>query len=171
LEHENTGDLQVPHGTLVKWNFQGIDIDTLYMALSDSVTIGAEKTSSGFQLENQFFKTSGYHIYIKNDLTESELAFSYSVDVLPDLYPEIKIVQVQDSLQMTRFFFKGTIGDDYGFSALNFHYNINNNDSAIAIPFVKSLNDQEFYFSFDFAEVAISQVWFLTIFLLLIMMC
>jgi hypothetical protein len=155
LKHENTGDLQVPHGTMVKWNFQGIDIDTLYLALSDSVTIGAEKTSSGFQLENQFFKSSGYHIFIKNDLTEPELAFSYSVDVLPDLYPEIKIVQVQDSLQMTRFFFKGTIGDDYGFSALNFHYNINNTDSAIAIPFVKNLNDQEFYFSFDFAEVAV----------------
>ncbi|MBW6535564.1 MAG: hypothetical protein K0B11_11180 [Mariniphaga sp.] len=153
LEHENTGDLQVPHGTVVKWNFQGIDIDTLYMALSDSVAIGAEKTSSGFHLENQFFKASEYHIYIKNDLTEQELAFSYSVDVLPDFYPEIKIVQVHDSLQMTRFFFKGTIGDDYGFSALNFHYNINNNDSVIAIPFIKSLNDQEFYFSFDFAEV------------------
>jgi hypothetical protein len=154
LEHENIGDLQVPHGTIVKWNFQGIDIDTLYMALSDSLTLGAEKTLSGFLLKNQFFKASDYHVFIKNDLTEPELALSYSVDVLPDLYPEIKVVQVQDSLQMTRFFFKGTIGDDYGFSALNFHYNINNTDSAVAIPFVKNMNDQKFYFSFDFAEVA-----------------
>jgi hypothetical protein len=154
LKHENTGDLQVPHGTLLKWNFQGIDIDTLYMVLSDSVTIGAQKNSSGFQLENQFFRASGYNVFIKNDLTEPELAFSYSVDVLPDLYPEIKIVQVQDSMQITRFFFKGIIGDDYGFSALNFHYNVNNSDSAISIPFVKSMIDQEFYFSFDFAEVA-----------------
>jgi hypothetical protein len=155
LEHENIGDLQVPHGTIVKWNFQGIDIDTLYLAFADSVTIGAEQTASGFEVKNQFFKASDYHVFIKNDLTEPELAFSYAVDVLPDLYPEIKIVQVQDSLQVTRFFFKGTIGDDYGFSALNFHYNINNNDSAIAIPLVKNMNDQEFYFGFDFAELAI----------------
>lgn len=153
LVHENIGDLQVPHGTLVKWNFQGIDIDTLYLALADSLTIGAKKTTSGFEAENQFFKATGYHVFIQNELTEPELALSYSVDVLPDLYPEIKVMQVQDSSQITRFFFKGTIGDDYGFSALKFHYNINNNDSAIAIPFVRSLNDQEFYFSFDFSEV------------------
>jgi hypothetical protein len=155
LKQENIGDLQVPHGTIVKWNFQGIDIDTLYLAFADSVTIGATQTASGFEVKNQFFKASDYHVFIKNDLTEPELAFSYAVDVLSDFYPEIKIVQVQDSLQMTRFFFKGIIGDDYGFSALNFHYNINNNDSAIAIPFIESLTDQEFYFSFDFAELAI----------------
>ncbi len=154
LEHENIGDMQVPHGTIVEWNFQGIDIDTLYMALSDSVIVGSERATSGFKLENQFFKSSDYHVFIKNDLTEPELAFSFSVEVLPDLYPEIKVIQVQDSLQMTRFFFKGIIGDDYGFSALNFHYNLNNSDSAIAIPFVKNLNDQDFYFSFDFAEIA-----------------
>lgn len=154
LEHENIGDLQVPHGTNIKWNFKGIDIDTLYLAFSDSVTIGAEKTVSGFEVKNRFFKASDYHVFIKNDLTDPELALSYSIDVLPDLYPEIKVTQVQDSLRMTRFFFKGTIGDDYGFSALNFHYNVNNSDSAIAIPFVKNINDQDFYFSFDFAEIA-----------------
>lgn len=154
LEHENIGDLQVPHGTKIKWNFQGIDIDTLYVVFSDSTTMGAEKTASGFEIKNQFLKASDYNVFIKNDLTEPELALSYSIDVLPDLFPEIKVTQVQDSMQMTRFFFKGTIGDDYGFSALNFHFNVNNSDSAIAIPFVRNLNDQDFYFSFDFAEVA-----------------
>lgn len=154
LKHENIGDLQVSHGTIIKWNFQGIDIDTLYAVFSDSTTMGADKTASGFEIKNNFFKASDYNVFIKNDLTESELALSYSIDVLPDLFPEIKVTQVQDSLQMTRFFFKGTIGDDYGFSALNFRFNVNNSDSAIAIPFVKNLNDQEFYFSFDFAEVA-----------------
>lgn len=154
LKYENIGDLQVPHGTNVKWNYRGIDIDTLYMAVSDSAFTGAKKTKSGFIIEKQFFKPTGYHIYIKNDLTETELALSYSVDVIPDLYPEIKITRIADSLKLTRFYFKGTIGDDYGFTALKFHYNINNNDSAVAIPFIRNLNDQDFYFSFDFADVA-----------------
>jgi hypothetical protein len=154
LEHENIGDLQVPNGTKVKWNFSGIDIDTLYLSLSDSVTLGAEKNENGFSLDHEFFKSANYHVFIKNDLTEPELALSYSVDVIPDMYPEIRITRVQDSLQMTRFFFKGTIGDDYGFSGLRFHYNISNNDSAVSIPFVRNLIDQEFYFSFNFADVA-----------------
>lgn len=154
IDLENTGDLQVPHGTHVEWNFQGIDIDTLYMAVYDSVFIGAENLPSGFVLNSDFFKSTGYNIYLKNELTEPELALSYSIDVIPDLYPEIKVVRVQDSVLMSRFFFKGTIGDDYGFSALKFHYNINNEDSAVSIPFVRNLSDQDFYFSFDFSEIS-----------------
>ncbi len=153
-EFENIGDVQVPNGTRLEWNFQGIDIDTLYLAFEDSVFIGAGKSDMGFNLKNAFFKSTGYHVYIKNDLTTPELALSYKVDVVPDFYPEIKIVRVQDSLQMTRFFFRGSIGDDYGFSDLSFHYNVNSVDSAISIPFFKNLTDQDFYFGFDFATIA-----------------
>ncbi|SHI95031.1 hypothetical protein SAMN05444280_108102 [Tangfeifania diversioriginum] len=153
-EHQNTGDLQVPNGTKVEWNFQGIDIDTVYLSLNDSTTIGAQKTDNGFTVEKQFFNSSNYNVYIKNDVTEPELALSYGIDVVPDLFPEIQIVRIQDSLQMTRFFFKGVIGDDYGFSDLKFHYNINNTDSAVSIPIVKKLTDQDFYFSYNFANLA-----------------
>lgn len=152
-ELENIGDLQVPSGTQVEWKFLGIDIDTLYMELADSLSKGALQTNNVFEVAHQFFKSSGYHVFVKNDLTQPELALSYSIDVIPDLFPEISVVRVQDSLQITRFFFKGTISDDYGFSDLNFHYNINNEDSAISIPVVKNLTDQEFYFSFDFAAI------------------
>ena len=152
--HENIGDLQVPNGTKVEWNFSGIDIDTLYFVLEDSVTIGAQKTDEGFVLESAFYESSAYNVFIKNNVTEPELALSYAIDVIPDLFPEIQIVRIQDSTQMTRYFFKGIIGDDYGFTGLNFHYNINNTDSAISIPFVKNLTDQDFYFSFNFADVS-----------------
>jgi hypothetical protein len=152
--HENIGDIQVPNGTKVEWNFQGIDIDTMYFTLKDSVSIGAQKTDDNFIVSSRFYESTDYNVYIKNDITEPELAFSYGIDVVPDLFPEIQIIQIQDSTQMTRYFFKGVIGDDYGFSDLNFHYNINNADSAISIPFVKNLGDQDFYFSFDFAEIA-----------------
>lgn len=154
LEHSNVGDLQVPGGTLVEWNFHGIDIDTLYVIFGDSITAGAAENNMGFGLKHIFYKSTGYHIYIKNELTDPELALSYHVDVIPDLYPEIKVARVQDSLQLTRFFFKGSIGDDYGFSGLHFHHNQNNVDSALSIPVIKGMTDQEFYFSFDFAEIA-----------------
>jgi hypothetical protein len=156
LKHSNIGDLQVPEGTMISWNFQGIDIDTLYFNFRDSLSVGAIKNRTEFSLKQYFYKSTDYHIYIKNELTEPELALSYNVEVIPDLYPEIQIVRVQDSLQMTRFFFKGIIGDDYGFSNLNFYYNINNTDSAVSIPLIKNLTDQEFYFSYDFSDVAVS---------------
>jgi len=149
----NIGDLQIPNGTNVEWNFNGIDVDSLYLILNDSVQIFAEKEEDNFTLNLNFYKSTEYGVFIRNKVTEPELALSYTIDVIPDLFPEIDVLQVKDSTQLTRFFFKGVIGDDYGFSRLRFHYNIENSDSTIAIPFVRNLTDQEFYFSFDFSDL------------------
>jgi len=151
---ENIGDLQVPNGSKIEWNFFGIDVDSLYFVLNDSVRIDAKKLDRGFHVETKFYKSANYNVYIQNKVTQPELALSYNVEVVPDLFPEIEITQVKDSFQLTRYFFKGVIGDDYGFTDLKFHYNIDNTDSAIAIPFVKSLTDQDFYFSFDFNDLS-----------------
>jgi len=150
---KNVGDLQVPNGTSIEWNFTGIDIDSLYFLMADSTVIPAEQEGNNFTVDSKFYEKEKYHVYIKNDITEAELALSYNIDVIPDIYPEIEVMQVKDSMELTRFFFKGIVGDDYGFSSLNFHYNVNNTDSAIAIPVVKNLIDQDFYFSFDFREL------------------
>ncbi|MBT3384647.1 MAG: hypothetical protein HN778_01650 [Prolixibacteraceae bacterium] len=150
---ENIGDIQIPNGTKIEWNFNGIDIDSLFFLLSDSTIINSVKNQKVFTIESKFVATTDYNVFIQNKMTEPELALSYSIEVIPDLFPEIEIVQMKDSFQLTRFFFKGIIGDDYGFSDLNFHYNINNSDSLVSIPFIKSLADQEFYFSFDFSQL------------------
>ncbi len=150
---DNIGDIQIASGTNVEWNFTGIDVDSLYIIFNDSLKIAAEKENNNFKVESKFFKSNNYNVFIKNAITLPELALSYSVDVIPDIFPEIQVVQVRDSFQLTRFFFKGLIGDDYGFTDLRFHYNIENNDSSVAIPFVNSLTDQEFYYSFDFNTI------------------
>lgn len=150
---ENIGDVQVPNGTKVEWNFNGIDVDSLYLVVNDSIQILAQNEEDGFHIESKFYHSSTYNVFIRNKVTESELALSYTVEVIADLFPEIEVLQIMDSTQLTRFFFKGIIGDDYGFSQLRFHYNLDDIDSTITIPFVRSLNDQEFYFSFDFNEI------------------
>jgi len=151
---ENIGDLQVPNGSRIEWNFKGIDVDSLYLVFNDSVRMDAEKKNNMFHVESKFFKSTNYNVYIQNKVTKPELALSYGIEVIPDLFPEIEIAQVKDSFQLTKYFFKGVIGDDYGFTGLKFHYNVDNADSAISIPFVKSLTDQDFYFSFDFNDLA-----------------
>ncbi|MDX8337812.1 DUF4175 family protein [Draconibacterium sp. IB214405] len=150
---DNIGDLQVPCGTLVKWNFEGIDVDSLYLLFSDSVRIDAKSTETGFEIEKRLLESAGYNVYIRNKITEPELALSYRIDVVPDIYPDIEVLRIEDSTRLTRFFFKGIIGDDYGFSSLKFHYNINNEDTTIALPVSKNLSDQEFYYSFDFNDI------------------
>ncbi len=154
---KNIGDLQVPNGTKIEWNFNGIDVDSLYLILKDSSKITASPLNNSFYVASKFYKSTNYNVFIQNKITKPELALTYSIEVIPDLFPEIQVNQINDSLQLTRFFFKGVIGDDYGFSNLCFHYNINNSDSIVSIPFVRNLNDQEFYFSFDFNELKLTE--------------
>lgn len=150
---DNIGDLQIASGTKVDWSFNGIDIDSVFVMVNDSVKIKATSTNGNFIINSNIYKSTNYNVYIQNAVTPPELALSYSIEVIPDLFPEIEIQQVKDSLQLTRIYFKGNIGDDYGFSDLSFHYNIENTDSAISIPIVKMLTDQEFYFVFDFNDL------------------
>ncbi len=154
----NVGDLQVPNGSRVEWNFSGIDIDSLYMVLNDSVKVSSKQNKGVFNITSGVFKSTNYNVFIQNAVTNPELALSFHIEVIPDLYPEISIIQVPDSFQLTRYFFKGVIGDDYGFTDLKFHYNIDSKDSSISLPIVKTLNDQDFYFSFDFADLKSSSV-------------
>ncbi|MDD3819701.1 MAG: hypothetical protein PHG41_07710, partial [Actinomycetota bacterium] len=150
----NVGDLQVPSGTEIEWIFKGTDIDSLCITFSDSTVAGALKDANGnFTVSGRFLKNTDYNVIIDNFRTDPELALSSAIDVIPDLYPEIKVVMVQDSIKLTRFFFKGIIGDDYGFASLDYHFNFNNADSSVTIPVIKSLKDQDFYFSFDFSEL------------------
>ena len=150
---ENMGDLQIPNGAKVEWSFKGIDIDSVFIVVRDSVKVVASEINNAFAAESRFFKSTKYNVFIQNEITSPELALSYSVEVIPDLFPEIKVGQMIDSMQLTRYYFKGTIGDDYGFSNLRFHFNIDNSDSSITIPFVKMLTDQDFYFAFDFKDL------------------
>jgi len=154
---DNIGDMQIPNGTRVEWNYNGIDIDTVFIMVSDSTKIYATNTDNTFTINSTFYKSTNYNVFIQNSISEPELALSYSIEIIPDLFPEIEVTQVNDSLKMSRFFFKGTISDDYGFSKLQFHYNVNNIDSAISIPIVKMLTDQEFYFSFDFKDLEVKE--------------
>lgn len=150
---DNIGDLQIASGTKVDWSFNGIDIDSVFVLVNDSVKIKATNTNGNFIISSNIYKSTNYNVYIQNAVTPPELALSYSIEVIPDLFPEIEVQQVKDSLQLTRIYFKGNIGDDYGFSDLSFHFNIENADSAISIPIVKMLTDQEFYFAFDFNDL------------------
>ncbi len=154
---DNIGDLQIPNGTKVEWMFTGIDIDSIFMVTSDSTKIQAIFKDNAFYIDKNFYKSTAYNVYIQNKITEPELALTYNIDVVPDMFPEISIVQVEDSTQLTRYFYKGVIGDDYGFTKLEFHYNIDNNDSTIAIQFVPAMTDQDFYFSFDFNNLNINK--------------
>ena len=146
------GDLEVPFGSKIKWIFNTIDTDSLLFQLNGE-TLSLENEKGKYSFEYQVKNNFDYSISIKNNYFNYHDLLNFSIEVIPDLYPEIKLVQLRDSIEFTRFYFKGSIADDYGFHALNYHLVINNNDSLIELPILKNLSQQDFYFTYNFSDL------------------
>lgn len=149
----NVGNLKVPRGSVVKWKFKTFETSELLLVFNDTLHISTKKNSDDFSYEMLVMRDIKYSVSLKNENFSEENILSYKIEVIPDLFPQIEVVQIKDSISFFRYYFKGNISDDYGFSKLNFNIFIENEDSIIALPFVKSLNQQEFYFTYDFTNL------------------
>ena len=146
------GDLEVPYGSEIYWLFQAIDTDSLVFTL-DGGRVPVEKVNNEYRVSTLAKSNGNYSISIENEHFDYDDLLSFSIEVIPDFYPEIKVVQLRDSTEFTRFFFKGSIADDYGFHRLAYHLVINQNDSSIVLPVAKNLSQQDFYFTYDFRDL------------------
>ncbi len=149
----NIGDLKIPVGTVLKWSFSCIDTDSLFIDFGEEGRVNAKNTGNSFIIEKNIYNNVNYDILLGNRIIENKNIITYTIDVINDSYPQIQVVRVRDSLHYSKFFFKGAIADDYGFTKLDFHYNVDGNDSIIPLQLFKNLTDQEFYFTFDFNQV------------------
>ena len=158
-KEQNLGDISVPEGALVQWIIEGEDTNEVQLVFSDSTNhLDTKKEGDVFSFSKNIFKKNFYKIFLSNKHFEKQLFANYAVDVIPDLYPQIQVSTIQDSVLTTGYYFKGILKDDYGFSKLRFCYLINDQlpiYSPIAISC--NLSSQEFYFAFDFATVDISE--------------
>ena len=150
---QNIGDLKIASGSTVKWIFKTVDTDSLVMLLNDSTRIEGKRNEDSFEITKTFQSDIEYSIDVKNSKLNNENKLVYKITTISDLFPEIKVVQAQDSIDFKSFHFKGNIVDDYGFSKLDFNISTDGKDSVIKIPFTPSLLNQDFYYSFNFESV------------------
>jgi len=150
---QNIGDLKISSGTTVKWVFKTVDTDSLVMVFNDSTRIEGKRNEDTFEIIKTINNDMEYRIDVKNSKLDDDNNLVYKITTISDLFPEIKIVQVQDSLDFKTFHFKGNIIDDYGFSKLDFNISSDGKDSIIIIPFMPYLLNQDFYYTFNFESV------------------
>jgi hypothetical protein len=150
---QNIGDLKIASGTIVKWIFKTVDTENLNLIFSDSTNLEGKKDGNFFEVDKTIFSDTEYRITIRNSRLKDENNLVYKIQTIADLYPEIKVVQVGDSVDFRVFHFKGNIVDDYGFHQLDFNIKADGKDSAVSIPITPFLLNQDFYYSFDFESV------------------
>lgn len=153
---KNNGDVTIPCGSKLKWVFHTMDTDNLTVTFNDSVSVRAKTDSSGLSLFKTFYENTVYSLNTKNQYFEKNNVVKYSVNVIPDLHPGIKVNSFKDSTEQTVYFFQGLITDDYGFRNLTFNYYLNEKKDSVTgikIPYDPSVVSQEFYYAFDFSQL------------------
>lgn len=125
----NTGDLLIPAGTIVKWTFNTVNTSVFKLWFNDSLT-PLVSDNNQYIYSKKMLASANYSITTANKIITNKDTLKYSINVIPDQYPIIQVEQQNDSSSLQRIFFKGTVKDDYGFSKLAFHYR-----------FIKSKND------------------------------
>ncbi|RLD63586.1 MAG: hypothetical protein DRJ01_03395 [Bacteroidetes bacterium] len=152
----NVGEFSIPAGTKVKFEINSVNTDSLFILFSDSTKHFAQKKDNKFFFTKRFYKSTNYSISLKNQNLLKKNIVNYSIDVIPDMYPNIELVSLEDSVDMNLYYFKGMINDDYGFTNLKFQYKLSSEPDSvfdIHIPINNNINNQEFYFATDFKQL------------------
>lgn len=159
---ENVGTASVPEGTRISWHF--------YTKNTDSIQFLYQENEMDLSSDNDNFAAAltvrasfDYAIVNKNKYYTSKDTLSHSISVIKDLYPEIYVESRMDSFFIDRYYFKGNIKDDYGFSNLYFVYSkfddrgmVIQSDVKVPIQIEKNTVIQDFYYSFEAAMFELS---------------
>jgi hypothetical protein len=131
-ELSSIGDLVVPAGTQIDWVFNAENTDDIKLRFSgDEETVAAKRFSDDlFTYQRRARKDQAYKLYISNKELPNADSISYTISVVPDLYPSISAQKFQDSTQQKLFFFVGEASDDYGLRSLSFNYRVKKADGS-----------------------------------------
>jgi len=144
-----TGNVTVPEGTRINWNFSTRNVETINFKLPDTV-IKIESAVDKANYKKTVASNLAYSVSSSNKLIKNYENLEYNVNVIKDEYPEIAVKWEYDSINTDIQYFKGAISDDYGLSRLQLvYYSENNreNPEIIDIPVSRESFD-EFHFTF-----------------------
>ncbi|NJM25052.1 MAG: hypothetical protein HC859_05655 [Bacteroidia bacterium] len=121
----NAGNLEVPEGTVVKWNLLTAHADQA------SITFGETPKNEFQSPDNQVFtysrrftEASAYEIELQNADSKNKERIAYNIAVVKDQYPQIAVNNLKDSVLYKRIILGGLVSDDHGVSQLTLHYTV-----------------------------------------------
>ena len=113
-----SGNATVPEGTTVTWKIRAVHADSILYSDLDTL-YRAPSVDEGFSsFSKRFWRKTPYSVSASNrDVGEYD-RLKYLIEVIPDEYPEIKVLMERDTLNPNSAYFEGVLSDDYGLSGL-----------------------------------------------------
>ncbi|RZL31409.1 MAG: hypothetical protein EOO96_16185, partial [Pedobacter sp.] len=155
----NVGDILLPEGTRVTWNFKTGQSNSLLFTLNGKqIVLKVDDDESAFNATIR--NNSRYSISPKNDFVTLTDSISHQITVVKDQFPTIQVEEKPDSLSNKALYFSGQIADDYGFSRLSFKYTIKENNKIIStagknIAIKTGSTGDTFFYFWDLKTVSI----------------
>ncbi|MBR9859350.1 hypothetical protein GYB22_01085 [bacterium] len=153
----NIGEITVPEGTGITWNFETRHVDQI-----EILPEGKEITNAGDRasFSKIFKKSSLLQVKTKNRSVKDGDSLFYNINVIPDAYPKIDVDQKSDSLSAKILYFLGEVNDDHGFTKLSFSYKFVNaqgdkkgKSGTVNIALDKKIQKQTFYHYWDLKQI------------------
>lgn len=150
---ENTGNLNVPEGTRVKWILKTIESEGASINFDNSSSpIPLEMSDNQiFTYEKRLFKDQQYAIKLQNEFSSNKDKILYNIDVVEDKFPGITLNAYQDTTLFSFLVLGGQVSDDYGISNLELLYRVReeNRDAPYlvqGIPFNYGQKNQNYFY-------------------------
>ncbi|MEO5571517.1 MAG: DUF4175 family protein [Bacteroidia bacterium] len=162
---KNTGDMIIPAGTKVRWDFNTQNTALLKMNFQDTSVDVKQTGDNEFSINRSFDKSNSYSVITANNQLQGKDSMLYNINVIPDLYPSIKVDQQNDSNSTQKIYFQGMVKDDYGFSKLNFCFRFLKSTDSIprdekpvfsTIAINKNTNQDQFFYYWDLTKMNIN---------------
>ena len=111
--------LIVPQGTQLTFSFTTRDTELMTVS-RDSLTTDLTAHDDVFEYQFVAGQSTKFEVQVQNSWNQTIEPLPFSVDVLPDAYPDIRVESFDEQLS-TDVYFSGLVTDDYGFSKLTFN--------------------------------------------------
>ncbi len=149
----NTGNLDIPEGTRVKWILSASNtLDAKILFNPENETLPFETSGNQtFSVSRMFSNHTDYEITLQNDKSQNREKIAYHVNVNKDEHPKIQVNHFEDSVLYKVVVLSGLISDDYGIRKLGLHFNVRNEDNAeilsstVPIAILKNQVQQSFF--------------------------
>ena len=160
----NHGDLVIPEGSKVFWDFRCDDASDLNIRIGDTLLPAKPVLGDRFKAEWRVYRSTPYWLIPSNKDLGSVDSLRYSLGVVGDAHPSIKVVEAEDSVSRGLRYFSGNISDDYGFSKLVFCYKTKNEVLSKALD-CPGNNSAQFFHTWNIVDLGLSpgdvvEYWF-----------
>lgn len=157
----NAGDLTIPVGTTVNWQFHTEHATGLAFSIGSKTENISESGHDLFIHHERILNNTTYRINPQNALVKNSDSASYRINVIADEPPTITVEEKPDSVSMKAFYFNGKIQDDHGFSSLLFCYRTgasNDKNAKLITKAVKadlSQTQSDFFYYWNLKDLGI----------------